>query len=59
MDTIKPGTRIYEELVKLEKKLWNREDYSEEDIPLFSNAMDFIEAHEKEFEEFFEPVPED
>lgn len=59
METINPGTQIYEELVKLEKKLWNREDYNEEDIPLFSNAMDFITANRKEFEEFFEPVPED
>lgn len=59
MDTINPGKQIYEELKKLEKKFWNREDYGEEDIPLFSNAMDFIEAHKKEFEEFFEPVPED
>lgn len=56
---MKAGEEIYKALTELEKKLWNREDYSEEDIPLFSNAMDFITANKEAFEEFFEPTPED
>ena len=47
------GKEIFNDLVDLEKKFWNREDYSEDDITTFSNAMDFIEEHLEEFEEFF------
>ena len=47
------GREIFNDLVELEKKLWNREDYSEDDITTLSDAMDFIEVHLKEFEEFF------
>lgn len=47
------GTKIFEDLVALEKKFWNREDYSEDDITTFSNAMDFIEEHLEEFKEYF------
>lgn len=47
------GKSIYNELVKLEKKMWNREDYSEEDITLFSDAMDYIENNKKDFIEFY------
>ena len=48
------GEKIFDELVKLEKKLWDREDYGEEDIPLFSNAMDFISEHKEDFIKFFD-----
>lgn len=51
MDT---GKKIYNELVALEKRLWNREDYGEEDITLFSNAMDFIADNLAEFTEYFD-----
>lgn len=47
------GTQIFDDLVALEKKFWNRADYSEDDITTFSNAMDFIEEHLEEFKEFF------
>ncbi len=47
------GTQIFNDLVALEKKFWNRVDYSEDDITTFSNAMDFIEEHLEEFKEFF------
>lgn len=47
------GRKIFNDLVDLEKKFWNREDYSEDDITTFSNAMDFIEEHLEEFEEYF------
>lgn len=47
------GKKIFDDLVALEKKFWNREDYSEDDITTFSNAMDFIEEHLEEFKEFF------
>lgn len=47
------GARIFDDLVTLEKKLWNREDYSEDDITTFSNAMDFIEEYLEEFKEYF------
>lgn len=47
------GTQIFNDLVKLEQKLWKREDYSEDDITTFSNAMDFIEEHLEEFKKYF------
>lgn len=47
------GKNIFEDLVILENKLWNRADYNEEDITTFSNAMDFIEANLDEFKEYF------
>lgn len=47
------GKKIFNDLVELEKKFWNRADYSEDDITTFSNAMDFIEEHLEEFEEYF------
>ena len=47
------GTQIFDDLVALEKKFWNRVDYSEDDITTFSNAMDFIEENLEEFKEFF------
>lgn len=51
---ISKGEQTFTDLIKLEHKFWNREDYAEEDIPLFSNAVDFIESHYREFLEFFE-----
>ena len=50
----KKGEQVFESLVELERKMWNRESYNEEDITLLSDAMDFIEYYKKEFEEFFE-----
>lgn len=47
------GTQIFNDLVDLEKKFWNREDYSEDDITTLSNAMDFIEEYLEEFKEYF------
>lgn len=47
------GGKLFENLVVLENKLWNRADYSEDDITTFSNAMDFIEANINEFKEYF------
>lgn len=47
------GKEIFNDLVKLEQKLWNRADYSEDDITTFSNAMDFIEKYLEEFIEYF------
>ena len=46
--------KIYKDLVALEKKMWNREDYSEEDIPLFSSVMDFITDNRTLFMEYFD-----
>lgn len=46
------GEKILLELWELEKKFWDRADYSEEDIPLFSNAMDFIEENSDKFIEY-------
>lgn len=48
------GERIFEDAVNLEKKLWNREDYGEEDITLFSNIMDYIENNKEDFINSFE-----
>lgn len=48
------GERIFEDAVSLEKKLWNREDYGEEDITLFSNIMDYIENNKEDFIKSFE-----
>lgn len=53
------GTQIFDDLVELEKKFWNRVDYSEDDITTFSNAMDFIEEHLEEFKEFFKEKKHD
>ena len=47
------GTQIFDDLIVLEKKMWNRADYSEDDITTFSNAMDFIVEHLEEFKEYF------
>lgn len=47
------GTQIFNDLVKLENKMWKREDYSEDNITTFSNAMDFIEEHLEEFKKYF------
>lgn len=47
------GDDILENAVALEHKLWNREDYSEEDIPLFSNIMDFIMENKESFIKYF------
>ena len=47
------GKKIFNDLVTLENKLWNRADYNEEDITTFSNAMDFIETYLDEFKEYF------
>lgn len=49
---ISKGEQTFTDLIKLEHKFWNREDYTEEDIPLFSTAVDFIESHYREFVEF-------
>lgn len=48
------GEEIYDALVELERKLWSREDYSEEDIVTFSNAMDYVESNLEDFKKFFE-----
>lgn len=53
------GKEIFNDLVKLEQKLWNREDYSEDDITTFSNAMDFIEKYLEEFKEYFKEKEDD
>lgn len=51
---MKKGEEIFNALVELERKFWNREDYGEEDIPLLSNAMNFIAENLTEFTEYFE-----
>lgn len=48
------GEQTFADLIKLEHTFWNREDYTEEDIPLFSTAVDFIESHYREFLKFCE-----
>lgn len=53
------GKKIFNDLVTLENKLWNREDYSEDDITTFSNAMDFIEKYLEEFMEYFKEKEDD
>lgn len=53
------GREIFDDLIVLEKKFWNRADYSEDDITTFSNAMDFIEEHLEEFCEFFKEIKDD
>lgn len=47
------GLKIWDGLVELEKKMWNREDYSEDDITLLSNAMDYIEENKEDFYKYF------
>lgn len=46
------GNNMFDDLVNFEKRLWNREDYYEEDITLFSWVVDYIEANKKDFEKF-------
>lgn len=46
---ISVGEQVYSDAVDFEKRLWNREDYGEDDITLFSNIMDFVEANLKSF----------
>lgn len=48
------GEQVFADLIKLEHKFWNREDYGEEDIPLFTTALDFIESQYREFKKFCE-----
>ena len=47
------GERIWNDLVTLEKKFWNREDYSEDDITTLSNVIDYIESNREDFENYF------
>lgn len=47
------GERIWDDLVALEKKFWNREDYSEDDITTLSNVVDYIESNREDFENYF------
>ena len=47
------GEQIWDALVELERKFWNREDYSEEDIPLLSNVIDYIDADREDFIKYF------
>ena len=47
------GERIWYDLVALEKKFWNREDYSEDDITTLSNVIDYIESFNKELSEYY------
>ena len=47
------GKRIWDDLVTLEKKFWNREDYSEDDITTLSNVIDYIESNREDFENYF------
>ena len=56
---MKKGEQIFDALIALEKKFWDREDYNEDDITVLSNAMDFIEEHHDEFCEYFEKEIED
>lgn len=56
--TSRKGERTFGDLVLLEHKLWDRKDYNEEDLPLFSIALDFIESHYSEFKEFCESFSE-
>lgn len=53
------GEKTFGDLILLEHKLWDRKDYNEEDLPLFSIALDFIESHYREFEKFCESLSED
>lgn len=48
------GEKIYDDAVELEKRLWNREEYFEEDITLFSNIMDYIEHNREDFIKSFD-----
>lgn len=47
------GERIWDDLVALEKKFWNMEDYSEDDITTLSNVIDYIESDREDFEDYF------
>lgn len=47
------GEKIWDDLVALEKKFWNREDYSEDDITTLSNVIDYIESDREDFENYF------
>lgn len=53
------GEKTFGDLILLEHKLWDRKDYNEEDLPLFSIALDFIESHYREFGKFCESLSED
>lgn len=45
---------LFEELLKLEDRLWNREDVGDDDLPLFSHAIDFIVANKDRFIKFID-----
>ena len=47
------GEEIWDALVELEKKFWNREDYSEEDVTLLSDVIDYIESDREDFVRYF------
>ena len=53
------GEQVFADLIKLEHKFWDRKDYNEEDIPLFTIALDFIESRYREFKKFCESISED
>lgn len=54
MKTDKISDKIYDEAIELENRMWNREDYSEEHITLFSNIMDFIDSDREAFNNYFD-----
>ena len=54
MKTDKISDKIYDEAIELENRMWNREDYCEEHITLFSNIMDFIDSNREAFNNFFD-----
>lgn len=47
------GLKIWDGLVELEKKMWNREEYGDDDITLLSNALDYIEENKEDFYKYF------
>ena len=54
MKTDKISDKIYDEAIELENRMWNREDYAEEHITLFSNIMDFIDSNREAFNDYFD-----
>lgn len=36
------GEKLWDNAVELEKRLWDRDEYYEEDIVLFSDIMDYL-----------------
>lgn len=54
MASDKISDKIYEEAIELENCLWNRVDYLEEHITLFSNIMDFIDSNREAFNNYFD-----